>query len=300
MNALKLLPNVVQSRIDTQVSTRLDEGVANTLWLTMNKARAGQTQNFSVELLNSIRGLLQGIRHDDATPPHDAKKAIQYMVLRSAHPEYFSLGGDLAHFHDCIARRDRAGLYQYARLCLDMMYEWATTLNSNMTTIALVQGRALGGGFEAALSADFLIAEEHSEFGFPEILFGLFPCTGGMSLLARRIGVYQAEKMMTNGRVYSAPELKEIGVIDEVCARGEGDLAVEKFIAAHAKYRTARMMVQNSRHRTAPLDYAELLRVVDDWVETAMELGAQELRVMEMLIRMQAGLRERPELRRAS
>ena len=109
MNALKLLPNVVQSRIDTQVSTRLDEGVANTLWLTMNKARTGQTQNFSVELLNSIRGLLQGIRHDDATPPHDAKKAIQYMVLRSAHPEYFSLGGDLAHFHDCIARRDRAG-----------------------------------------------------------------------------------------------------------------------------------------------------------------------------------------------
>ena len=301
MNALKLHSNTEHPRVDAPLSTMLHIGTANTLSVTMNRVREGQTQNFSVALLKSMRELMLGIKHDAAAPPEQGnKQAIHYTVLRSAHPDYFSLGGDLAHFHDCIARRDRAGLYQYARLCLDMMYEWATTLNSNMTTIALVQGRALGGGFEAALSADFLIAEEHSEFGFPEILFGLFPCTGGMSLLARRIGVYQAEKMMTNGRVYSAPELKEIGVIDEVCARGEGDLAVEKFIAAHAKYRTARMMVQNSRHRTAPLDYAELLRVVDDWVETAMELGAQELRVMEMLIRMQAGLRERPELRRAS
>jgi len=168
-----------------------------------------------------------------------------------------------------------------------MIYDWSTVLNRQATTIALVQGRALGGGFEAALAADFLIAEEHSEFGFPEILFGLFPCTGGMSLLARRIGVYQAERMMTNARIYSAAELKALGVVDEICAQGQGAVTVEKLIAAHATHRIARLMLQRGRHRLTRLNYEELRTVVDEWVETAMTLGEDDLRVMDMLIRMQ-------------
>jgi DSF synthase len=169
------------------------------------------------------------------------------------------------------------------------MYDWATSANGVMTTIALVQGRALGGGFEAALSADYIIAEEQSTFGFPEIMFGLFPCTGGMSLLARRIGVYQAERLLTNARIYSASELKDMGVIDEICERGDGNFAVEKFIATHTKRRTARLMLQRARHRLAPLDYSEMLTVVDEWVEVALGLSEEELRVMDMLIMMQHG-----------
>jgi DSF synthase len=212
---------------------------------------------------------------------------VHYMVLRSEHPDYFSLGGDLRHFRSCIERKDRDGLFQYSRLCLDMLYAWATSLNNQATTIALVEGRALGGGFEAALSADYLIAEEHSEFGFPEILFGLFPCTGGMSLLARRVGVYEAERMMTDGRIYSAAELKEKGIVDEICAKGDGTLAVHQFIANHAKHRNARLSLQRARHRMAPLDYRELLTVVEEWVEAAMNLADTDLKVMDMLIRLQ-------------
>lgn len=171
--------------------------------------------------------------------------------------------------------------------CVDMIYDWSTQRNTQTTTIALVQGRALGGGFELVLASDYLIAEEHSEFGFPEILFGLFPCTGGMSLLARRVGVYQAERMMTSGRIYSASELKDMGVVDELCPTGQGTAAVEKFIAAHAKHRMARLMLQRSRHRLAPLNYIELRTVVDEWVEAAMMLGENDLRVMDMLIQMQ-------------
>jgi DSF synthase len=178
-------------------------------------------------------------------------------------------------------------LYDYSKLCLDIMYDWATTSTNSMTTIALVQGKALGGGFEAALSADYLIAEEQSTFGVPEIMFGLFPCTGGMSLLARRIGIHQAERMLTSPRLYSAIELKEMGVIDEICPSGDGNAAVERFISSHAKRRAARLMLQKAKHRIAPLDYSELLAVVDDWVELAMRLSNEELRVMDMLIMMQ-------------
>jgi DSF synthase len=278
-----------------RVFAEMDAARVNTLWVTIGKDPNGGVHNFSLPLLAELRGLLQSIRAGGGTWPHTGKAMpIHYAVMRSDHPEYFNLGGDLNHFRTCIDAGDRASLYDYSKQCLDLMYDWATLASDTMTTVALVQGRALGGGFETALSADYLIAEEHSSFGFPEIMFGLFPCTGGMSLLARRVGVYQAERMMTNKKIYTARELLEMGVIDEVCATGRGEVAVEKFIAAHAQRRTARMALQRARNRMAPLDYAELSQVVDEWVEAAMQLTPEELRAMDMLVMMQRGPQQQP------
>ena len=209
--------------------------------------------------------------------------------MRSGHPDYFSLGGDLRLFRTCIRNRDRESLLGYARLCIDMMVERCACSNPDMSTISLVQGRALGGGFEAALAADYLIAEEHSSFGFPEIMFGLFPCTGAMSLLTRRMPVHQAQRLMTSGKVYSAYELHAMGLVDEVCSRGEGVAAVERHIARHANRRAARLSVRRAVERTCPLDIEELQQVVEDWVELALNLKPDALRVMDMLISMQYG-----------
>ena len=282
--SLPLSEKLVYDYIDVELDTKM----CNTLWVTMKKNTSGPVQNFSLPLLHNLRSMAHTMKVNSCHWHSDGRAMpVHYAVMRSEHPEYFNLGGDLKHFRQCIRNKDKASLYQYSRLCLDIMYDWATSSNGVMTTIALVQGRAFGGGFEAALSADFLIAEEHSTFGFPEIMFGMFPCTGGMSLLARRIGVYQAERMMTSARIYSATELKEMGVVDEVCARGEGNLAVEKFIATHSKRRHAREMLQRARHRLAPLNFDEMLTVVEEWVDLALRLSAEELRMMDMLIMMQ-------------
>lgn len=274
--------------VSSRIAVELERGPCNVLWATMARAAEGESQNFSLPLLHAMSELLGVVRDNGASWPNDGTLApVHYMVLRSGNPDYFSLGGDLNHFRSCIERRDREALFQYSRLCLDILYAWGTVLNNHATTIALVQGRALGGGFEAALSADYLIAEEHSEFGFPEILFGLFPCTGGMSLLARRVGVYEAERMMIDGRIYTAAELKAKGVVDEVCPRGDGNLAVNRFIAGHDKHRHARLTLQRARHRMVPLEYRELLVVVEEWVEAAMNLPERDLNAMDMLIRLQ-------------
>jgi DSF synthase len=284
-----------------RVYAEMEQAKVNTLWVTMGKDPKGGIHNFSLPLLAELRNLVQTVKSSNGHWNQTGQpEPIHYAVMKSDDPEYFNLGGDLDHFRACIAEGNRAGLYDYSKQCLDLMYDWATLSSGKMTTIALVQGRALGGGFECALSADYLIAEEHSSFGFPEIMFGLFPCTGGMSLLARRVGVYQAERMMTNKRIYTAPELLEMGVIDEMCPTGQGPHAVEKFIESHASRRMARMMLQASRHRIAPLDYAELARVVDDWVEAAMHLTPEELRAMDMLIMMQKGPQARRTLRLAA
>lgn len=285
MNAVHVFPRQPST---PHVETHFDSKGHNVLWMTLPESVDGNAPHFSPPLLQDLTTILQQMKlFGVAWPSCGMLTPVHYTVMKSAHPDYFSLGGDLAHFHDCISRRDRESLHNYALTCANMLYEWSSVLGAKATSIALIQGRALGGGFETALAADVIIAEEHSEFGFPEILFGLFPCTGGMSLLAQRIGARAAEKMLGDGRIYSAKVLKDMGVIDEVCAKGKGEVAVEKFIASHARARQARLMLQRSRHRLEALDRAELHQVVDEWTETAMTLDGQNLRVMETLIKMQ-------------
>jgi DSF synthase len=284
MNALHLLPQPLPRYLEARYQADDD----HTLWLTLPESIDGNPPHFAPALLHELRGVLLALQaRGVAWPANGTLQPVHYLVLRSANADYFSLGGDLAHFRDCIERRDRDALHAYSMQCAEMVHQWSTLLGREATTIALVQGRALGGGFETALAADLIVAEEQSEFGFPEILFGLFPCTGGMSLLAQRIGARAAEKMLGNGRIYPAAALLEMGVIDEICPRGQGVATVERLIEEHARQRPARLMLQRGRQRLAPLDLQELRTVVDEWTELAMALGPQELRVMEMLVKMQ-------------
>lgn len=271
------------------IDLRFDPGNGNTLWVTM-KGEPGAGQHFSIPLLNDLRtvgrALQSGASHWNGA---GRLEEVNYAIMCSADPDYFSLGGDLRLFRAYIGERDRNGLLAYSRLCLDVMHAWGSRANPGLSTVALVQGRALGGGFEAALAADYLIAEEQSSFGFPEIMFGLFPCTGAMSLLLRRVPVCQAQRMMTSGKVYSAQELLELGLVDEVCRRGDGVAAAERYIARHARQRAARLTVRRAMERVAPLKLPELLQVVDEWVDLTLALTPAELRVMDMLIGMQYG-----------
>lgn len=281
----------------------LGDAPGNTAWITLAHDPQCGIPNFSLPLLHKLNASIQALRRRQenmasggdelACGDHvqESRNAtpLHYAVMRSDHADYFNAGGDLKYFRRCITEGNRQGLYQYSMLCLDVLMGWAACANGSTSTIALVQGRALGGGFEAALAADYLIAEEHSTFGFPEIMFGLFPCTGAMSLLARRVGPAIAERMMTDGKVYTAGELLAMGIVDAVCARADGERETARFIASHARHRRARQAVGRCRKRQAPLDYRELKLVLEDWVDLAMSLDNQSLKVMEMLILMQDG-----------
>ena len=99
-----------------------------------------------------------------------------------------------------------------------------------MITIGLAQGDALGGGFESLLSFNVIIAERGAKFGFPETMFGLFPGMGAYSLVSRRVGAAFAEEMMLTGRIYSAEEMKEIGLVHMVVEPGQGIEAARDYM----------------------------------------------------------------------
>lgn len=214
--------------------------------------------------------------------------SVHYYVTASRVPGVYNLGGDLALFSMLIRTRDREALSRYATLCVDHIYPRTQGFFSpTLTKIALVQGDALGGGFECALASDLIVAEEGAQMGLPEILFNLFPGMGACSLLARRIGTHGAEQLILSGELLPAERLHEIGVVDVLAKPGEGEAAVQNWIVTNAKRRNGMQAVLSARRLVHPVTREELDGIVKLWVDAALRLGERDLKMMNRLARAQ-------------
>lgn len=216
---------------------------------------------------------------------------LEYVVLASGTPGVFNLGGDLDLFRQLIENRDRQGLLTYGRACIDVLYRnYVSHDLPGVGTVSLVQGECLGGGFEAALSSDAIVAEAGARFGFPEILFNLFPGMGAYSFLERRIGQHVAEAVLASGRIYSAAEMLELGVIDAVVEDGGGEAGVTAFIRKRERSRNGHAALAATRRRVHRIDFSELLDIVQIWVDAALRLKPRDLKLMQRLVARQNGL----------
>lgn len=213
---------------------------------------------------------------------------VNYYVTGSRVPKVFNLGGDLGLFVLLIKARDRDALAHYARLCIDNVYPRTQNFFSpTLTKIALVQGDALGGGFECALASDVIVAEESAQLGFPEILFNLFPGMGAYSLLARRIGMRAAEELILSGRILPAAKLHEMGVVDVLARDGQGQGAVREWIASNARRRNGVQAAFRARKHVHPVTREELDAITDVWVDAAFRLQDRDLKMMGRIVRAQ-------------
>jgi DSF synthase len=268
----------------SQIETRFDSEYG-VLWGFMNpKPRP----TFNTLLLSEAREFARNISDSGGVLlDRGQEHAINYVIEASKVPGVYNLGGDLALFRDAIARQDRELLLSYGRACIDNVFGWATCFGLPLTTIALVEGDAMGGGFESALSASVLIAEESARLGFPEILFNLFPGMGAYSLLSRKVGRRLTEEMINSGNLYTGRQLYDMGVVDVVAPDGAGEAAVYSYIKKHAKAANGRRAVEAARREVTPLSYDELSRVVTVWVDAALRLTERDVRMMERLVRAQ-------------
>ena len=240
-------------------------------------------------------GLLEELRmHDAAIAASGGRlfykgdlRQIHYYVVASKIENVFNFGGDLALFVQLVKSQDRDALMQYAKLCIDNMYPRICNYNSSMTTISLVQGEALGGGFETVLSSNVIIAERRARMGTPEILFNLFPGMGAYSLLGRRVGMKRAEDMILSGRIYTAEELHELGVVDLLIEDGTGEAAVREYVRRNERHRNGMQAVFSCRQHFQPVKYEELLDITSVWVDAAMRLEEKDLKLMSRLVRSQ-------------
>ncbi|WP_297807408.1 crotonase/enoyl-CoA hydratase family protein [uncultured Methylophaga sp.] len=240
---------------------------------------------FTPTLLSSISSYFSSVRQEMLASQGEK---YDYLVLASDIDGVFNLGGDLELFSKLIAEQDADGLLRYAVSCIDVLYANMIHLNTDLTTIALVKGDALGGGFEAALSSNVLIAEKGTKLGLPEVLFNLFPGMGAYSLLSRKIGAARAEQMILSGKLYSAEELFEMGVVDELAEAGDGELAVYRYINKASKNQNSHQALRRVRDLCNPVSYDELLNITKIWVESALKLRPKDLRMMQRLVQRQS------------
>ena len=88
-------------------------------------------------------------------------------------------------------------------------------------TIAAVNGFALGGGCELALSCDIILASEKAKFGQPEVGLGITPGFSGTQRLPRRVGIGKAKELIYSGKMIKADEAEKIGLVNAVYAPEE-------------------------------------------------------------------------------
>jgi DSF synthase len=249
---------------------------SRTYWCYM---RPRERPSFTPALLADLAEMQRSLKLMFAS----GEAPIHYYVLGSQLPGIFNLGGDLSVLAERIRERDRSSLVHYARACIDVLYQNAVSFDLPVVTVALVQGDALGGGFEAALSCDVIVAERGARFGLPEVLFNLFPGMGAYSFLARRLGAAQAEKMILSGRIYTAEELYDMGVVQALAEPGMGEQAVREYIDRNARRHNAQAAVYRAGRRVWPVSYDELKDITDLWVEAALNLRESDLRKMMRL-----------------
>lgn len=268
-------------------------------WSSMKPENGGGC--FTLPLLHDMHQLA-----GDLGRYHEAMQSVgsagpSYFVSSSSIPGTYNLGGDLALFADKIRRGERESIGEYAHACIDVVYANSKAFDLPIITMALLQGDALGGGLECALSYDLIVAERGSKLGLPEPLFNLFPGMGALSFLTRKIGSSKAEHLVQCGKTFLAEEMYEMGVVNILAEPGQGVAAVHDFVEQKSRRQNTAIAVQKARRRVAGITEAELRDVVEIWADAAMELQPADLRMMDRLSsRQRRRLGARPEEREAA
>ena len=263
-----------------QIKTHYD-GKNKAGWLFMN----GEPRpSFTPALLKDISDYFDSVKTE---MDNSNGEKYDYLISGSDVDGVFNLGGDLNLFSQYIKSRNREGLIEYAINSIDLVYRNFVHLDTDLTTITLVQGDALGGGFESAISANVVIAERGVKMGLPETLFNLFPGMGAYSLLSRKIGGSAAEKMILGGKLFLAEELFDMGIVDILAEKGEGEIAVYNYIKSANRSPNTYSAMRKVKDICNQVSYKELEDIAMIWVDSALKLKDRDLRMMDRLVRRQ-------------
>lgn len=172
----------------------------NVATITFNRPKALNALND--QLLTELSAALDEIA---------AQKDIHVLVLTGAGNKAFVAGADITE----LATLDEP----QGKACSQKGHDAIGKLQElDIPVIAAVNGFALGGGSEMALASDFIYASETAKFGLPEITLGIIPGFGGTQRLPRAVGANMAKEMILTGKMITAAEAKEIGMVNKVVA----------------------------------------------------------------------------------
>jgi enoyl-CoA hydratase len=171
------------------------EGIAT---ITLNRPEA--LNAFSKEVVEEIIHALEDVTNDED---------VRVVVLTGSGEKAFSAGADIKAMVGMTPLKARELSLMGERLCLALE-------NLEKPVIAALNGYALGGGLEVAMSCDLRVATENARMGQTEINIGLIPGWGGTQRLTRLIGKTKAKEMVFTGRMIDAKTAEQLGILNMV------------------------------------------------------------------------------------
>lgn len=174
----------------------------------------------------------------------------------------FSAGGDL----DGYLRLYREPT-EFADFLEDFYAMLAGIENSRKIYIALINGVCVAGGLELLLACDLVLAADTARIGDGHLNFGQLPGAGGSQRLPRAIGLLRAKHLMLTGKLLTAAEAREIGLVNEVVPHAELEAALDRLVGQLAeKSRVGLASAKHLANKTLTSDLEEGLRYEIDFV----------------------------------
>lgn len=199
---------------------------------------------------------------------HAGDASLKAAVITGTGESSFAAGGDLRDLGTVRTREAAIDMVRGANAALTAIRMFPVPV------IAALNGRAIGGGAELAVSCDFRVAAQNASIGFVHGKLGLSSQWGGGTTLTHLLGAQKALYAMATGTVYGARAALELGLVDAVCETGESlESAVEAFLAPMLAMqpqvlRAAKALAADQRDGVARerSETAELTRAVDNWL----------------------------------
>jgi 3-hydroxyacyl-CoA dehydrogenase/enoyl-CoA hydratase/3-hydroxybutyryl-CoA epimerase len=167
--------------------------------------------------------------HIDAV---EKEASLRGLIIASAKKSIFVAGADLKTLLQATKTGEMRGFIERGQQVFNRLADLG------IPTVAAIDGASAGGGYEVALGCDYRVASDHpaTRIGLPETSLGLLPAWGGCTRLPRLIGTEKAAEVILKGKLYSAQEALELGLVDEIAPREQLlDRAREKLRAGKRK-----------------------------------------------------------------
>ena len=176
--------------------------------------------------------------------------SVKVIILTGEGDKAFSAGADIEYMSKISADES----VEYAKLG---QLVTGTVENVKQPTIAAINGFALGGGCELAMSCDIRIAANTAKMGQPEVTIGIPPGWGGTQRLMRIVGIAKAKEMVFTGKMIKAEEAREIGLVNQVVELStlmDETMKMAKTIAGNSAIAVRMSKVAMNKGRNADLD----------------------------------------------
>lgn len=244
--------------------------------------KSDKTPQLSLDFLKEFKQFSKWVKHTFSTK----EKPLKYIVSASDFDGIYNLGADTNYIVDCIKQGHRKRLIGYAISCVDFIYTITSSFHLPIITIALVEGKAFGGGFESAMSHDFVIAKHKAKFCLSDFNYNLFPVMRASKALKEVV-------QEPDDTPIKSKQMFDMGLVEKVVNDNQTIFSLNAFVGhINTDYKNEYSRIMEIKHNSG-ITKTSFFENISAWVEHCLQISKLELHKIEVLSKQKSYSRVR-------